>query len=433
MMVGLMGIVAEQFSRDLKDKVKRGQRGRVLDGKAAGGVGYGYCVGAPGERSIDPEQALVVNRIFSMYADGVSPRTIAKVLNDEGVAGPKGNIWKDTTIRGQRARGTGLLNNEAYVGRLIYGRTAYVKNPKTGRRVAMPQPEDAWIVTEVPELRIIADDLWERVKKRQEANTIVMPRDGDNRALNRKHRKVHALSGTLVCGCCGGPMAITAKDRYGCSAYRASRTCNNKQTVRRSEIEERVFAGLQRSLLDSKYVDAFTAEFQKEVDRLRKTNTSELASKKKRLIQVTGQIDRIVEHIMNGTGGKSIASKLGDLEAEQESLEAEVSQREAQATVVPIHNIGQLYRSKIRQLTDGLNDPAIRLKAIEAIQGLIDHIKVTPTNTGFDVELHGELGAIMEMVDQNEQRPAVYAAGRSLSVVAGGRSRRNLPVLTCAV
>ena len=66
-----------------------------------------------------------------------------------------------------------------------------------------------------------------------------------------------------------------------------------------------------------------------------------------------------------------------------------------------------------------LNDPAIRLKAIEAIQSLIDHIKVTPTNTGFDVELHGELGAIMEVVDQNDRRPAVDAAGRSLSVVAG--------------
>lgn len=52
--------------------------------------------------------------------------------------------------------------------------------------------------------------------------------------------------------------------------------------------------------------------------------------------------------------------------------------------------------------------------AIETIQSLIDHIKVTPTNTGFDVELHGELGAVIEMVDQNEQRPAELTAGRCL-------------------
>ncbi|MGB7324093.1 MAG: recombinase family protein, partial [Rubripirellula sp.] len=413
MLVAMMGMVAEQFVNDLRDKVKRGQRGRVLDGKAAGGVGYGYTVGEPGVRLIDPQEALVVIRIFNMFADGVSPRAIAKTLNDEGVAGPKGGIWKDTTIRGQRDRGTGLLNNEAYIGRLIYGRTQYKKNPKTGRRVPRPQPEENLTIKEVPDLRIIDDELWSRVKERQKQNTIVMPRDGDNRALNRKHRKVHALSGTLICGCCGGPMAITAKDRYGCSSYRASRTCNNQRTIPRQEIEERVFSGLRTSLLNSQYLDAFATEFQNEVDRQRTTNMSELAAKKKRLNQVTKHIDSIVEHIMNGTASKSVTSKLCELEAEQERLEVEVTQQEEQTRVIPIHNIGQVYRAKIRQLTDGLNDPAIRLKAIEAIQSLIDHIKVTPTNNGFDVELHGELGAIMEMVDQNDRRPAGDTAGRS--------------------
>ncbi len=116
---------------------------------------------------------------------------------------------------------------------------------------------------------------------------------------------------------------------------------------------------------------------------------------KKRLVDVARQIDRIIEHVVNGTGSKSLTNKLTDLESDKESLEVEIGQHETQVTVIPIHNIGQVYRAKIRQLTDGLDDPAIRLKAIEAIQSLIDHIKVTPTNTGFDVEL----GAIMEMLD----------------------------------
>lgn len=38
MLVAMMGMVAEQYVSDLRDKVKRGQRGRVLNGKAAGGV-----------------------------------------------------------------------------------------------------------------------------------------------------------------------------------------------------------------------------------------------------------------------------------------------------------------------------------------------------------------------------------------------------------
>jgi len=131
------------------------------------------------------------------------------------------------------------------------------------------------------------------------------------------------------------------------------------------------------------------------------------------------QIDRIVEHTVNGTDIKSIRSKLVSLEAEKDSLELEVAQFEEKNTVIPIHNIGQVYRTKIRQLTDGLIDPSLHQRAIHAIQDLIDHIKVTPANIGFDVKLHGALGAIKEMVGENERRPAGISAGRSLSVVAG--------------
>jgi len=42
MLVGVIGAVSDQFSSDLRDKVKRGQKGRILNGKVAGGVGYGW-------------------------------------------------------------------------------------------------------------------------------------------------------------------------------------------------------------------------------------------------------------------------------------------------------------------------------------------------------------------------------------------------------
>ena len=47
-----------------------------------------------------------------MFAQGVSPRVIARRLNEEGVPGPDGRLWPDTTIRGQHERCTGLLNND---------------------------------------------------------------------------------------------------------------------------------------------------------------------------------------------------------------------------------------------------------------------------------------------------------------------------------
>jgi site-specific DNA recombinase len=43
----------------------------------------------------------VAVRIFELFAAGMSPRAIAKQLNAEGVRGPGGREWRDTTIRGR--------------------------------------------------------------------------------------------------------------------------------------------------------------------------------------------------------------------------------------------------------------------------------------------------------------------------------------------
>src|SRR5690242_19118362 len=73
-------------------------------------------------------------------------------LSAEGIAGPETKLWNDTTIRGHLKRGTGIINNELYLGRRVWNRLHYVKNPSTGKRVSRLNPESEWIVTEVPEL-----------------------------------------------------------------------------------------------------------------------------------------------------------------------------------------------------------------------------------------------------------------------------------------
>jgi hypothetical protein len=83
----------------------------------------------------------------------------AKRLNNKGIPGPSGREWRDTTIRGQVDRGTGLLNNAIYIGRPEWNRTAYVKDPRTGKKVARVNKQEVREVAEVPELRIIDDEL----------------------------------------------------------------------------------------------------------------------------------------------------------------------------------------------------------------------------------------------------------------------------------
>jgi len=43
----------------------------------------------------------------------------------------------------------------------------YIKDPSTGRRVSRLNPESEWITRNVPELRIVDDELWRAVRSRQ--------------------------------------------------------------------------------------------------------------------------------------------------------------------------------------------------------------------------------------------------------------------------
>ncbi len=123
--------------------------------------------GERGGRKINDGQATIVRRVFSDYAGGVSPRAITKALNDQGVPGPTGKPWGPTTLHGNRKRGTGILNNALYIGRMVWNRLTYVKDPATGKRVSRLNPESDWIIRDAPDLRIIDQALWESVKARQ--------------------------------------------------------------------------------------------------------------------------------------------------------------------------------------------------------------------------------------------------------------------------
>lgn len=122
----------------------------------------------------------MVGRIFEQFAAGVSPRAIAKRLNAEGVRGAGGRDRRDTTIRGQVDRG--ILNNPVYVGRLERNRCSLVKDPRTGKTVARPNPCNQWQVVPRPDLQIVSDELWEAVKACRAEVRIVMTQDDENPA-----------------------------------------------------------------------------------------------------------------------------------------------------------------------------------------------------------------------------------------------------------
>jgi hypothetical protein len=425
MHVGLLGTMAQLYLSDLKEKTRRGQLGRTLAGKIPGGKAYGYRLvdGQPGERQVDEAEAIVIRRIFRDFAAGMSPQAIAKALNAEGIPGPEGREWRDTTIRGQVDRGTGILNNSLYVGRIEWNRCSYIKDPKSGKRVARPNPKDLWEVVDVPELRILDDDLWEAVKLRQRELSFEIGRDEGGNALNRAHRRKFLLSGLLKCGCCGGGFTIVAQHRYGCATHRSKGTCDNNVTVSREEIEKRVFAGLKEKLMAPELVREFIRAFQEELNRTNAEREQQFTANRQQLDSIRRKIAGIVGAIEDGDYSRALGDRLADLEKQQELLEARLSK--APPSTVRLHpRLAEVYAEKVQQLERALNDPAIRAEAAGVLRSLIDRIELRPREKGQPVAatLHGDLAQILALCDdtgRKQKLPKTGVSGSQLSVVAG--------------
>ena len=433
MHIGLLGTMAQLYLSDLKQKTWRGQLGRVLQGKMPGGKAYGYdlVINATGERQINPVEAAVVRRIFTEFANGHSPRAIAKRLNRECIPGPDRRPWGDTTIRGQAERGTGLLNNALYVGRLEWNRCSYVKDPRTGKRVARPNPREKWEIAEVPHLRIVDDALWQRVKARQDNLRFEIGRDAGGNALNRVHRRHFLLSGLLVCGSCGSGYTIVGPDRYGCAAHRSKGTCTNALLIGRHELEDRVLSGLKERLMAPDLVAAFVDAFNTEMRNLATSAERESLAVKRTLADIERKLAAIVRAIEDGAYNSTLKARLTALE--QEKAEAEIRLRTGKpAPVVRLHTkLPQLYRSKIERLAEALNAPDTVTEAAEVMRGLIDRIVLTPEGNLLRAELHGDLAVLARFAQAKESRAEGDSALR-LSVVAGARNHLNL-LLTAKV
>ena len=429
MHIGLLGTMAQLTLSDLKDKTKRGQLGRVRQGRIAGGKAYGYDIVESasdedrGKRNINKAEAAIVTRIFEDFARGKSPRNIAKTLNEEHIPGPEGRPWGDTTIRGQFERGTGILNNAAYVGRIEWNRCSFVKDPATGKRLARPNPPDKWEVVEVPELRIVSDDLWQQVKERQKAVRIKIGRDSDGNALNRAHRRRYLFSGLLKCGECGGNYTIVGKERYGCATRRSKGTCYNTQTITRQNIEGRILRGLSNRMMEPQLIDVFVDSYNAEIRSL----TADVESKRKSLQgdlkRVERKINGLMKAIEDGMYSASMKNRMSELETQKANIEMELALPEPSPIVIPA-DLPELYKGQLGDLVKALNNEAIKSEAGEIIRRLVDKVVLSPGDDAGEMkaELYGDLAEILALSDMNANKrgqPDLERAGCQLSVVAG--------------
>ena len=81
-----------------------------------------------GDRTINEDEAAIVRRIFRDYAAGARPRASPPHSMPRAFPAPRHGLGRLDHPR-QPERGTGILNNELYIGRLVWNRLRYVEDP----------------------------------------------------------------------------------------------------------------------------------------------------------------------------------------------------------------------------------------------------------------------------------------------------------------
>ena len=410
--IGLKGTMSALYLKDLADKTRRGLEGRVRKGKSGGGLCYGYRVDhkryedgsiARGDRRIDETEAQTIRRIFEEYNAGQSPKSIAHRLNREGIPGPNGGKWGPSTIYGNWRRGTGILNNELYAGRIVWNRQRYIKDPSSGKRQARLNPEHKWVTEEVPSLQIVDHVLWKLVRDKQLSTRRLIK--GNSNRTEMARRPKYLLSGLLKCGACGGGFSKVSKHHYGCSTARNKATCDNLLVIRRDTVEMLVLLGLKEHLMQPAAYQAFVDEFTHEYNA--KANHSEaLKVKLKADLQRTkSEIQKLIEAIKAGVPGEALKNEMQSLQDRQKKIEEDLSV--APLPAPRLHpNLATIYKEKIANLVQALNNPNTLIEANTAIRQLIERVQLIPVNGELKIELYGELAALLKLgTDPKDEHP----------------------------
>lgn len=419
--IGLKGTMNALFLKDLGDKIRRGQRGRVATGHIPGGLSYGYRVVTGldergelrrGEREVDEAQAVIVRRIYREFLAGISPRAIAHKLNAEGVPTASGGEWRPTTIVGSRSRQNGILHNPAYAGRYIFNRVRMVRDPISRKRISRINPPSEWVTQDLPHLRIVDEATWEAVQRWRDAREGV--------SFRQQPRAKHLLSGLVVCGNCGGNVTILSRDRWGCVRHKDAGTCDNGRRISTERLESRIIGGLRRHLLSPEALSLAVREYHDRRTKRRAERLGSRAEAERRVNEAKVAIARLVDAIADGAADFSeVREALAARRADRERAEQLVAEFEAEPVIALHPHIVDAYRKRVDQLGQALASGAEgRATAMPLLRSLLEKVTITPNDADEDGLAIEGAGSLNDVLGLAMGKPAQTARPRTIQVVA---------------
>ena len=428
-LVTVHGMVDSLYVKELAKKTHRGLEGLMLRGQHTGGRCFGYdSVPVPGTTGkqlvINEGEATVVRRIFEMSAGGQSLKTIAKTLNSECVppprprAGKKYATWCPTCIRE-------MLRRDLYRGQVIWNSSRFVKTPGTNKRVRRARPESEWRIVPHPELQIVSDELWQRVKERQdELQAMYGGRKGGGILIPRSATSKYLLSGILKCGLCGGNLIIISgydssghHPRYGCSQHFNRGACSNSLTVRRDWLEGKMLDELKNYVLQSDAVEYVLDQFGNHVRDAFADLSNQMAQMRERKQKLEGELRRLAATAAETGPSAFLVEAIHERETQLRELSDQLLAGGANSVDAHLSNIRDFIVGKMGSLRELLaGDPA---PARKELFKHVSEIRMMPQQVGNGKGHYIAKGEWKLLGNEQDALKALESTHREIRVVAG--------------
>ena len=297
--------MAEYYSAELSQKVKRGMRESCLKGNAAGiQPVFGYCIVDKKYKIVESEAA-IVRKLFADYVSGTTIKELVEWLKISGIRSHRGNVFSFGRV-------SEMLHNPKYIGKCKYGGEVYEN---------MIEP-------------IIDEQTFYRAQEKLTENV--------HKAARSKAAEKFILSGKLICAECGELMvgeSGTSKTGeiytyYKCAAKKKrAQNCTSK-AVRKEVIEKAVYKAIIRALQD----DNFIREVARKAVEIHNADIEESAELKilnRQKADIDKQLANITNAICQGIFNQHTQAKMIELSNTQQALETQIADEQAK-TIFPL-------------------------------------------------------------------------------------------------
>lgn len=202
-------LLNEMYAKDISKKVKTSLKTKQLKGEYIGTTapfGYMKNPNKKGQLIPDPISSKYIQKIFELYLSGYSLRAIANYLTKTEIPTPseyrniqntqkyiKG-LWNEKSVKF-------ILSNEVYLGHTIQNKKKKI-NYKIKKQIDIPKSQ--WIKVKNTHKPIISE------KDFSLANQIL-----EKRAIYKKPKVTHLLTGLMFCGNCGAPITFISHHKKG--------------------------------------------------------------------------------------------------------------------------------------------------------------------------------------------------------------------------